>query len=65
MRAGCFAEKRVIDLINSRFVPFFFKQPLQRADGHTQRTILSALLCFGGGVLFAVSLLHLLGEVIM
>lgn len=26
MRAGCFAEDRVIDLINRRFVPFFFNR---------------------------------------
>ncbi|MCR9247676.1 MAG: hypothetical protein NXI31_21835 [bacterium] len=26
MRAGCFAERRVIDLINRRFVPFFFNR---------------------------------------
>ena len=26
MRAGCFAEKRVIDLLNRRFVPYFFNR---------------------------------------
>jgi tetratricopeptide (TPR) repeat protein len=26
MRAGCFAEKRVIDLLNHRFVPYFFNR---------------------------------------
>ncbi len=26
MRAGCFAEKRIIDLLNRRFVPYFFNR---------------------------------------
>lgn len=45
------------------FVPRLFAGYLRKHDGHMQRTILSALLCVGGGVLLGTSMLHLLGEV--
>lgn len=45
------------------FMPWFFGPQLVRNDGLKQRTIFSVLLCFGGGVLLATSLLHILPEV--
>ena len=46
------------------FVPMFFREKLTRAATPKVKLLLSLLLCFGGGVLFAACFLHILPEVI-
>ena len=46
------------------FIPLKLGKWFKRSDGSPRHgTIFSSLLCFGGGVLLATSLLHMLPEV--
>ena len=47
------------------FIPFKLGKLFKGSDGspRTNGTVFSSLLCFGGGVLLATTLLHLLPEV--
>ena len=45
------------------YLPIKIGAYFQRDDRGWKRTVTSVLLCFGGGVLFATSMIHMLPEV--